>query len=36
MSLELCKMRDMGMLEFDKNRFRLIETSGAEYGKDEF
>lgn len=36
MSLELCKMRDMGMLEFDKNRFRLIETSGAEYGKDDF
>ncbi len=26
MSLELCKMRDMGMLEFDKNRFRLFES----------
>ncbi|MBR3929756.1 MAG: Crp/Fnr family transcriptional regulator [Clostridia bacterium] len=24
MSLELCKMRDMGMLAFDKNQFKLI------------
>ncbi len=24
MSLELCKMRDLGMLEFEKNRFKLL------------
>lgn len=34
MSLELCKMRDMGMLEFDKNRFRLIQDKGDVYGKE--
>ncbi len=36
MSLELCKMRDAGMLEFDKNRFKLIRDRDNKYGKDDF
>ena len=36
MSSELCKMRDIGMLEFDKNKFRLIVDKENKYGKDDF
>lgn len=36
MSSEICKMRDIGMLEFDKNKFRLIVDKENKYGKDDF
>lgn len=36
MSQELCKMRDSGLMEFDKNRFKLIEGNKSKCGKDDF
>lgn len=36
MSSEICKMRDSGMLDMDKNRFRLIVGKDTEFRKDDF